>query len=46
MIISTLIGIFFIAFGISHIKSNRWHKIFIALGAVLVVFAIYLGFPK
>lgn len=46
MIISMLLGIFFLVFGISHRDGNRWHKIFIALGTVLVLFALYLGFPK
>ncbi|EOD00056.1 hypothetical protein L21TH_1906 [Caldisalinibacter kiritimatiensis] len=46
MIISMLLGIFFITFGIFHRESNRWHKISITLGTVLVLFAIYLGFPK
>ncbi|SJZ92683.1 hypothetical protein [Garciella nitratireducens] len=46
MIISILLGIFFIVFGISHRDSNHWHKISIVLGTVLVLFAIYLGFPK
>ena len=41
-----LIGIFLIAFGISHRKSNYWRKISIAFGIALVLFAIYLGFPK
>jgi hypothetical protein len=46
MLISMLLGIFFIAFGISRKESKRWHIIFIALGIVFVLFAIYLGFPK
>lgn len=46
MLASMLLGVFFIAFGISHRKHNRWHIILIALGIVFVLFAIYLGFPK
>ncbi|GAA0783223.1 hypothetical protein [Hathewaya limosa] len=46
MIISMLIGIFLIAFGISHRKSKYCYKISIALGTVLILLAIYLGFPK
>ncbi len=46
MIISMLLGIFFITSGIIGKKSNLWHIILIALGIVLVLFALYLGFPK
>ncbi len=46
MIISMLLGLFFITSGIIRRKSNRWYIILIALGIVLVLFAIYLGFPK
>ncbi len=46
MIASMLLGVFFIAFGISRRKHKGWPIILIALGIVLVLFAIYLGFPK
>lgn len=46
MIISMLLGIFFIAFGINRRKNNRWHIILIALGIAFVLFAVYLGLPK
>lgn len=46
MVASMLIGIFLIAYGICHRKNNRWHIILIVLGILLVLFAIYLGFPK
>lgn len=46
MIISMLLGIFSIGFGIYRRKSNRWHIILIALGIVFILFAIYLGLPK
>ncbi|WP_179853670.1 hypothetical protein [Lactobacillus apis] len=46
MIFSMLIGIFLIASGIIRIKRNSWYKILIAVGVLLVLFAIYLGFPK
>jgi len=46
MVISMLIGIFLIAFGISHRVSKFWYKISIVIGIVLVLFAIYLGLPK
>ena len=41
-----LIGIFLIALGIIRRKRNSWYKIWIAVGVLLVLFAIYLGFPK
>ncbi len=46
MIASMLLGIFLIAFGISRRKHKVWSIILIVLGIVLVLFAIYLGFPK
>lgn len=46
MIISMLLGIFFITSGMIRRKGNRWHIILTALGIVLALFAIYLGFPK
>lgn len=46
MIFSMLIGIFLIALGIIRRKRNSWYKILIAVGVLLVLFAIYLGFPK
>jgi len=46
MIASMIMGVFFIAFGISRRKRKVWPIILIALGIVLVLFAIYLGFPK
>lgn len=46
MIISMLLGIFFITIGIFHREHKRWHIINIVLGIVFVLIAIYLGFPK
>lgn len=46
MVASMVLGIFFIAVGISRRKHKGWPIILIALGVVLVLFAIYLGFPK
>ncbi|WP_279080587.1 DUF6095 family protein [Lactobacillus apis] len=46
MIFSMLIGIFLIALGIIRRKRNSWYKILIAVGVLLALFAIYLGFPK
>lgn len=46
MTISMLLGIFFIAFGISRTKSKRWHITFIVPGIVFVLSAIYLALPK
>ena len=46
MIFLMLIGIFLIALGIICRKRNSWYKILIAVGVLLVLFAIYLGFPK
>ncbi len=46
MIASMLLGVFFIAIGISRRKRKGWPIILIALGIVLVLFAIYLGWPK
>lgn len=46
MILSILLGVFLVIFGIAHRNRSHWHKISIALGIVLVLFAIYLGLPK
>lgn len=46
MIISLLMGIFLIALGITYRKRSFWYKISIAVGTLLVLFAVYLGFPK
>ena len=46
MIFSMLIGIFLIALGIIRRKRNFCYKILIAVVVLLVLFAIYLGFPK
>lgn len=46
MVMSLLIGICLIAFGVTHRKTNAWYKVAFALGIVLVLFAVYLGFPK
>lgn len=46
MIISMLLGIFFIAIGIFRREHKRWHTILIVLGIVFVLIAVYLGFPK
>ena len=46
MIASMLLGILFIAVGISRRKQKGWPVILIALGIVFVLIAIYLGWPK
>lgn len=46
MIASLLLGVFFIAFGISRRKQKGWPIILIALGIVFVLIAVYLGWPK
>ena len=43
MIASMLLGILFIAVGISRRKQKGWPVILIALGIVFVLIAIYLG---
>lgn len=46
MVASMLLGVFFIAIGISRRKHKGWPIILIALGIVFVLIAVYLGFPK
>lgn len=46
MIASMLLGILFIAIGISRRKQKVWPIILIALGIVFVLVAVYLGLPK
>ena len=46
MIASMLLGILFVAIGISRKKHKGWSIILIALGIVFVLIAVYLGFPK
>ena len=46
MIASMLLGIFFIVIGLSRRKHKGWSIILITLGIVLVLIAVYLGFPK
>lgn len=46
MVASLLLGIFFIAIGISRKKQKGWPIILIALGIVFVLLAVYLGWPK
>lgn len=46
MIASLLLGVFFIAFGISCRKQKVLPIILIALGVVFVLIALYLGWPK
>jgi uncharacterized membrane protein HdeD (DUF308 family) len=46
MIASMLLGILFVAIGISHRKKKGWPIILIALGTVFVIIAVYLGWPK
>lgn len=46
MVISLLIGICLIAFGVMHRKTDAWYKLALVLGIVLVLFSVYLGFPK
>lgn len=46
MIVSMVLGVFFIAIGISRRKHKGWPIILIALGILFVLIAVYLGFPK
>ena len=46
MIASLLLGVFFIAFGISRRKQKVLPIILIALGVVFVLIALYLGWTK
>lgn len=46
MVVSMLLGIFFIIFGISRRKHKGCSIILIALGIVFVLIAVYLGLPK
>ncbi len=46
MIASMLLGILFVAIGISRRKQKGWPIILIALGTVFVLIALYLGWPK
>ena len=46
MVVSMLLGIFFIVLGISRRKQKGWPIILIALGIVFVLIAVYLGLPK
>lgn len=46
MVISMLLGIFFIAIGVCYRKSKRWYVFSIVLGVVFVLFAVYLALPK
>jgi hypothetical protein len=46
MVASILLGILFAAIGISRRKQKGWPIILIALGTVLVLTAVYLGWPK
>lgn len=46
MVGAMLLGIFCIAVGIHNRKKHRLNLILIPIGIALVLFAIYLGFPK
>lgn len=46
MVGSMLLGIFCIVLGIHNRKKHRLNIVLISLGIILVLFAIYLGFPK
>ena len=49
MVLSLIIGIVLIAWGVSYIKKQKnriWNIFAILMGIVLVLFAIWLGFPK
>ncbi len=46
MIASLLLGIFFVIIGISRRKQKGWPILWIALGIVCVLIAVYLGWPK
>ena len=46
MIASLLLGILFVAIGISRRKQKVWPFILIVLGIVFILIAVYLGWPK
>lgn len=49
MVLSFVIGIFLIGFGIIHKsekKSKQWKGISIAVGIVFLLIAVWLAFPK
>ncbi|APT19338.1 exosortase [Amylolactobacillus amylophilus DSM 20533 = JCM 1125] len=46
MIFSLAVGIALIAVGIYRRNKSIWYKISIIVGIALVLYAIYLGFPK
>ena len=46
MIASMLLGILFIAMGISRRKQKGWPIILIVLGIAFILTAVYLGWPK
>ncbi|PPA71076.1 exosortase [Jeotgalibacillus proteolyticus] len=45
MILSFLLGIFFTILGVSRWKRNVLYKLFIVLGIILILFAVYLARP-
>lgn len=45
MIMSFLLGIFFIILGVARRKRNILYKFFIVVGIIFVLFAVYLGMP-
>lgn len=46
MIGSMFLGIFCIFLGVHHRKKHRFNLILIPIGIALILYAIYLGFPK
>lgn len=46
MVLSFLLGIFFVVLGITNKKGKARKILFTIIGIVLVLFAIYLGLPK
>lgn len=46
MIGSMILGIFCIVLGFHNRKKHRVNIVFIPLGIILVLLAVYLGFPK
>lgn len=46
MLFSAIIGIYLTYIGIFQRKNNTIYKIYLLLGVVLIIFAIYLGWSK
>lgn len=46
MVMSFILGIFFTILGTSRRKRHLLYKFLLALGIILILFAVYLGWPK